>query len=84
MGREGWGGAHRKIPPTTDHRGAPETTGGPGAQDKPKCPSPKKLEGRQGVLGGKMGHSSLPLLDTLILCPQPTTAPRGQQSRANQ
>ena len=33
--------APRTSPPITDHRGAPETRGGPGAQDKPKGPSPK-------------------------------------------
>lgn len=57
---QGWGGAHRKSPPSTDHRRATETREGPGAQDQSKCPFPKELEGRQSVLGGKMGHSPCP------------------------
>ena len=69
--------------PATGHRGAPETRGGPAAQDRTECPSPRRVGGRESVLGGKMGYFPLPPLDTLTPCPQAATAPRGKQSRAH-
>lgn len=58
------------------HRGVPETRGGPGVQDQPKFPSPGELKDTERLLGGKMGHSSLPLLVTLILYSTPPS-PQG-------
>lgn len=70
-------GPWKRVPALEGHREVPESRGGPDAQGGTKLPSPGVVEGRERVLGGKMGHFSLPLLGTLTPSPTPPQPPGG-------